>query len=189
MTKRRWLPCSNNSLKKTHTHILTSPATCPTGTNIPCPPFIQAAMSPSVRSFVVLQKDLPTSDDEIPLVRQLVDRSPRYLILTSQWSKVVDFLSSPFGQRGLRLYTTAVRTKEGHRGVTPQSAVAAQWASSFASQLQSRSPLLVNDKTMTEKALVAEHPRNPWDGNFDPRRQAIKVNHFVCSSNLSATRH
>jgi hypothetical protein len=141
-------------------------------------------MATSTRNIAIVRRRAnarPTTPggSNVPQLEELQTTEMRYIIQAAAWNKSVEAYLSDRGRLAIKTYI-AIRSgvDVGNRLVEVLSGI-------FLASLQSTSPLLVDDGTFENSRVVSEHPRGPWNGNydtFDIRAQAIKLNSTVCSS-------
>lgn len=110
-------------------------------------------------------------------IQELSSDDPRFQIISAACNRAINILLSARGRMALRQYTLFQR---GSAGLNSGSREIMAPVIAFCAAISERSPLLVLDQRIrADPALVAEHPRGPWEGEFSIRSQPIRINPFV----------
>ena len=105
--------------------------------------------------------------------------SPIFAYVASTIKLAVNMLSCPQGCSALvrlALGFDASQSSTWYHGFSKDSARAKRLVDAFLSKITARFPLVVVDQKITDPRNLGFHPRGVWDGDFDPRDQAINLN-------------
>jgi hypothetical protein len=139
---------------------------------IPAENLRQRNLATIERNFAVIEILKDTKIRTLPLPNDI-----RFQIVSAACDRAINMLLSAKGRMSINQFICFNKRSATVNSELPE--VRAPMIA-FCAAISERSPLLVLDQRIRDNpALVAEHPRGPWEGQFSIRNQPIRLNPFV----------